>query len=269
MKRILFLLALCGGAAGAQSYTGSLASGDAQLGGGEYYDAYSISAQAGQVIEADLTADAFDTFLILIAPSGADEQNDDHEGSQRHSYLRTQAAESGEYRVIATSYAGEETGDYRLTISVGGAAPARPEAAPPTGAASGLLGEWYHGSPSAIQYVDQYTGASAPTNGVGSFLHLNADGTYREGGVLQLTTYGCTSVVYVDAEGTYRISGNTLTLDQAAGRSWGKVCGGETYNRTLGAETKSYAFELGNGPRGQTLTRYLDGEYYDELTRAQ
>lgn len=272
MQRTLpLLLVLCGAVASAQTYTGSLAPGDAQLDNGEYYDLYPVSLQAGQTIEVDLTADAFDTFLILVAPSGANEQNDDHEGSQQRSYLRTQATESGEYRVVATSYAGEETGDYRLTIAVGGAAPTTQlsSSASASGDVGALLGEWYHGSPSAIQYVDRYTGASAPTSGVGSFLHLNADGTYREGGVLRVTTYNCTSEVYVSAQGRYRVSGTTLVLDQEGGRSWGNVCGGQTYNRVLEAESKAYAFELGQGAQGPTLTRYLNGEYYDEMVRAQ
>lgn len=266
MKRTLCLLLLLAPAAGAQSYSGTLAPGDDQLDDGEYYDVYAVSAQAGQTLEADLTSDAFDTFLILVAPSGADEQNDDHEGDQRRSYLRTQAAESGEYRVVATSYAGGETGAYRLSVSVGGAASAGPSA-PPSGAAGGLVGEWVHGSPSAIQYVDRYTGASAPTSGLGTFLHLEPDGTYREGGILRITTYSCTSQLFVDTHGTYRVSGSTLVLRQSGGRSWGSVCGGETHTRTLEAETITYTVELGQGPAGPTLTRYRDGAHYDGLSR--
>jgi hypothetical protein len=109
------------------------------------------------------------------------------------------------------------------------------------------------------------TGQYAPTSGTGTFLHLEADGTYREGGILRTTTYTCTSVVHVDAQGRYSVSGNALVLSQTGGRSWGNVCGGQTYDRTLGAETKTYTFRL----NGDTLERYLDGQPYDVMARNQ
>jgi hypothetical protein len=265
MRRLLALLSLLGGPAAAQTYTGTLAAGDPQLGQGEYYDAYPVEAAAGQWIEADLTADAFDTYLILVAPDGSQEDNDDHEGSQRRSYLRVQAQAGGTWQAVVTSYAGNETGDYTLTISVGGGSGPAPTPSAPPASSGGLVGAWYSGSPSVIQYMDPDTGTSAPTSGLGTFLVLEADGSYREGGILRTTTYSCTSEVFVDAYGTYRVSGETLTLDQSGGRSWGHVCGGETYHRTLGAETKVYTFTLD----GDALTRYQDGQQYDVMTRGE
>lgn len=267
MYRTLALFLLLGGPAAAQTYHGALAPGDDQLAQGEYYDQYTVEAAMGQWIEADLTADAFDTYLIVAAPSGAQEDNDDHEGSQRHSHLRVQAQEAGTWRVIVTSYSGEETGDYQLSIAVGGKGPASPPepSSPAPSTSGGLVGHWYSGSPSAIQYMDPSTGQYAPTSGVGSFLILNADGSYRDGGILRSTTYNCTSEVYVDTQGTYRVSGSTLVLSQSGGRSWGRVCGGEPYQRTLGAETKTFTVEMS----GDRLTRYQDGQEYDVMTRGQ
>jgi hypothetical protein len=269
MHRTFALLALLAGPAAAQTYTGTLAPGDSQLDGGEYYDQYTVEAAAGQWIEADLTAAAFDTYLIVAAPSGAQEDNDDFDGSQRRSHLRVQAQEGGTWRVVVTSYAGQETGDYQLSISVGGGKgatrPSSPAPGPATSAPAGLLGHWYSGSPSAIQYMDPTTGQYAPTSGTGTFLHLEPGGTYREGGILRTTTYSCTSVVHVDTEGRYSVSGNALVLNQTGGRSWGNVCGGQNYNRTLGAETKTYTFRL----NGDTLERYLDGQPYDVMARSE
>lgn len=262
MRRLLYALFLLGGSAAAQTYTGALAAGDPQLGNGEYYDRYSVIVAAGQWIEADLTSDAFDTYLILAAPSGIQEENDDFEGSQRRSHVRIQAQETGTWQVIATSYAGRETGDYRLTVLASSEAASPSPAPAPSG---DLVGHWYSGSPSAIQYVDPNTGMNAPTSGIGQFLLLDADGSYREGGILRTTTYSCTSEVYVDTRGTYRVSGNTLVLNQSGGRSWGHVCGGQTYERTLGAETTTYTLTLS----GDTLTRFKDGAQYDVMTRGE
>ena len=69
----------------------------------------------------------------------------------------------------------------------------------------------------------------------------------------------------MDTRGTYRVAGNTLTLDQSGGRSWGNVCGGQTYDRTLGAETKTYTVRI----TGDTLERYLDGQPYDVMARKE
>ena len=52
---------------------GELGPGDAQLNQGEYYDEYPLEAEAGDVIEADLTSADFDTYLVVLAPSGAAE----------------------------------------------------------------------------------------------------------------------------------------------------------------------------------------------------
>lgn len=123
MNRVLLLILLTwlGAAAGlAQTYEGSLGPGDDQLPQGEYFDAYDVQVSAGQWIEVDMTSDDFDTYLILIAPSGANEQNDDFEGSIRRSYLHVRATESGTWRVLATSYSAREVGRYRLDVNVSG-----------------------------------------------------------------------------------------------------------------------------------------------------
>lgn len=107
----------------AEHHAGQLASGDAQLPNGEYYDTYVINVQAGQTITADLRSTAFDTYLILRSPSGDQTDNDDFEGTS-HSRIEHVADEAGQWQVLATSYEGGETGAYTLDIAVssGGAA---------------------------------------------------------------------------------------------------------------------------------------------------
>ena len=75
----------------------------------------------GQRLTLDLTADGFDPYLMLISPGGNQEENDDFEGSTSHSRIETTLTESGNYRVIVTSYATGETGSYDLGMEFGGA----------------------------------------------------------------------------------------------------------------------------------------------------
>ncbi len=104
----------------AGTHRGSLEEGDLTLQNGEYYDTYPVEVQAGDWIELDLTSNDFDTYVVLRAPSGTNEQNDDFEGSTTRSMLRVQASESGTWQAYATSYAGGETGRYTLAIDVAG-----------------------------------------------------------------------------------------------------------------------------------------------------
>lgn len=100
-------------------YTGALEEGDPTLDEGEFYDAYPIEVRAGEWIEVDMTSNDFDTYVVVLAPSGFNEQNDDYDGSTSRSYLRMRAEESGTWNVYATSYAGGEKGAYDLAINVG------------------------------------------------------------------------------------------------------------------------------------------------------
>lgn len=268
---------LLAGAAGAQTlHTGTLAADDARLGGGEYVDSYEVELRAGQPFEADLTSSDFDPYLILRAPSGLQEDNDDYLGSQMHSRLVTTAAETGTYTVAVTSYASGETGAYRLEIEAGGAPVVTPPppastASAPTGGpvtSSAVAGHWVGGAPGATQVRDQTTGASGPTNGVGTTLDLAADGTYRQSRVMQQSSYSCTSVLNVDERGTYAVQGGELVLNRRSGRSWGQVCGGSAYERTLEPETERFTISVAPGRGGvATLTRYANGEFFDQLER--
>src|SRR5256885_3798127 len=107
-------------------HRGALASGDQQLRSGEYYDTYEFQGRAGQRVVFDLTSTAFDPYLMVVAPSGHKEENDDYNGSNTRSRLELALEETGTYRVLVTSYKKDETGAYELRIGSGGAAPPRP-----------------------------------------------------------------------------------------------------------------------------------------------
>ena len=122
LMRLLFaplaVLLLTQSACSQSRMTGELKEGDSTLENGEYYDTYTLEVESGQWIEVDMTTSDFDPYLVVMAPSGHNEQNDDFEGSRERSYLRIQATESGTWQVYATSYEGGETGRYRLSLNV-------------------------------------------------------------------------------------------------------------------------------------------------------
>lgn len=265
--------ALLGTPATAQTRTGSLEPGDTTLRSGEYTDVYTVEARSGQTITVDLTSDDFDPYLIVRAPSGAQEDNDDFEGSTSHSRIDMEATESGTYTITVTSYQSGETGRYRVSYGVDG----RTSGGETTrGSASGggasagassrqLVGTWVGAEVTATQYSDAYTGQSASPNGIGTTLELRGDGTFRQSRVLNQSSYSCTTTLTVDERGTYTVRGNELVLNRQSGRSEGNTCG-QRSSRTLEAERAAYRIELTNG--GSRLVRMTpDGERFDELDR--
>ena len=98
--------------------TGALREGDDVLDSGEYYDVYRIDASAGETYVIDLHSDHFDTYLSVrgIENSKLELDNDDHDGSTRHSQVQLTTEDASAFEVSVTSYESGESGAYRLTI---------------------------------------------------------------------------------------------------------------------------------------------------------
>ncbi len=110
-----------GVAAGVRRERGSLAKGDETLRTGEYVDAHDFEGRPGQHLQLDLTSDDFDTYVILKDPAGDQSENDDAD-RPGHSAIEADLTESGTYQVLVTSYEVGETGDYELSVDLGGTA---------------------------------------------------------------------------------------------------------------------------------------------------
>src|SRR5258705_5045649 len=95
-------------------YRGTLASGDAQLSTGEYYDTYEFQGRAGQRAVFDLTSSAFDPYLMVVAPSGDKKANDDFNGSNSRSRLEPRPQATPPYRPNVHPYHKGQAGEYRL-----------------------------------------------------------------------------------------------------------------------------------------------------------
>jgi hypothetical protein len=115
---------LAGGAeelGGGQTMSGELGPGDTTLRSGEFVDSYRFQGQVGQRVVINMRSTAFDPYLILLAPSGAQEDNDDISASDRNSRIEMTLAESGQYVIGATSYQPGERGPYVVTLEQGAA----------------------------------------------------------------------------------------------------------------------------------------------------
>jgi len=100
---------------------GSLAAGDQTLKTGEYMDLYTFEGEPGQRLTLDVASRAFDTYLILVPPSGESRENDDAAGRPGHSVIEVSLSEAGIYKAIVTSFKKGSTGEYVLSIGLRGA----------------------------------------------------------------------------------------------------------------------------------------------------
>lgn len=105
---------------------GELAPGDPTLSSGELTDSYTFQWTPGQRVSVRLTSAAFDPYVIVRAPSGRQQDNDDVSQGVRDAGLEYAVTEAGLHTVVATSYQAGERGAYVLTVGGAGATVAPP-----------------------------------------------------------------------------------------------------------------------------------------------
>lgn len=124
---------------------GRLSTDDRRLDSGEYRDLYAFEGQTGDAVVIELASSEFDPYLALIPPEGEQIDNDDADGRQDLSRVELTLRATGRYRVMATSYAADQTGSYRLTLRQAGgpgavaARPAQPAAPTTAGRVYGVF----------------------------------------------------------------------------------------------------------------------------------
>lgn len=120
---LLAVLALFSVAVQAQVVEAELSAASDTLRSGEYKYVVEVPAAAGQQIEVRMGTVAFDPYVIVVSPSGEQDENDDCvPGDRQRACLTVRADVDGVYRVIATSYAVGETGAFVLSVRVDGEA---------------------------------------------------------------------------------------------------------------------------------------------------
>lgn len=86
--------------------------------------------------------------------------------------------------------------------------------APSSTPANALVGNWYQGSSSGVDYYNPSTGSWSPPSGSGFRYTFNADGTYEYSGLIQSSLYNCTMTIFGYETGTYSLQNDILVLTQ-------------------------------------------------------
>ena len=101
----------------AQVQSGSLAAGDSTLNSGEFVDRYNFQWTAGQRYAIDARSSAFDTYLIIKPPSGAQIDNDDrNQAAGTDAGYDLDVSQTGTWQVLVTSFRPGEVGAYTLSV---------------------------------------------------------------------------------------------------------------------------------------------------------
>jgi hypothetical protein len=87
-----------------------------------------------------------------------------------------------------------------------------PQATVTPAPASALVGGWYQGSVSAVDYYNPVTGSWAPPSGSGFRYQFRTDGSYTYSGLMQSSVFACTMSLFNYQEGRYHLEGQVLML---------------------------------------------------------
>jgi hypothetical protein len=105
---------------------GRLQAGDQALPSGEFVDRYAFEGRRGQVVTVDMTSTELDPYLMVVAPGGAQQENDDASTTDRNARVTWVLPADGRYTVMATTYRPGESGSYTVRFQTGAAVAARP-----------------------------------------------------------------------------------------------------------------------------------------------
>ncbi len=173
---------------------GRLQQGDQRLSSGEFVDRYSFAGRQGQVVTVEMTSTDIDPYLLLQAPGGAQQENDDASTTDRNARITWALPADGNYVVMATTYRPGESGTYTLRLSQGQPVPT-PAVAAANAARMGA---------SSTQRVWALLVGISDYGGRANNLAYTAEDARKMGETLQRAgVLAAGSVVLTDAEATY------------------------------------------------------------------
>lgn len=113
--------------------SGDLRQGDATLTNGEFFDTYTLAADPGTRLVLEMSSSAVDTYLAAFGAGDYQVSNDDDPSGNNgtNSRLEVTVPDTGTLTVAATSYAGGETGAYRLSANYAGSSARAQQASAP------------------------------------------------------------------------------------------------------------------------------------------
>jgi hypothetical protein len=89
---------------------------------------------------------------------------------------------------------------------------------PRTSIPAQLVGNWYSGNISGINFFNATTGQWGAPSGTGIFFKFTQDGYYEKGTLLQSSLYGCSTSFLAYNKGTMSVEGNMIVLYPTYGR---------------------------------------------------
>ncbi len=99
-----------------ESVTGTLSNADPMVPGSDRRaQAWLLEGRAGQTVTVTLSSEQFDAYLYVLGP-GIGVQSDDDSAGELNAQLTVTFAETGSYRIIATSVSGGASGPYTLDV---------------------------------------------------------------------------------------------------------------------------------------------------------
>ena len=90
----------------------------AQVGGTRVSDRYTVAAKGGQLLDARMSAEAFDPLLSLIGPGGDLLATDDDSGGGTNARIRYTLPTGGNYTLIASRFEAATGGDYLISAEL-------------------------------------------------------------------------------------------------------------------------------------------------------
>ena len=102
-----------------ESETGTIDTDDPTV-EGYYHEPVTFDGEEGQAVDIEMTSETGDTYLVLEGPDGEYLTFDDDGGDGLNSHIEGYVLpQTGEYTIIATSYSGESTFNYTLSLDEG------------------------------------------------------------------------------------------------------------------------------------------------------
>lgn len=127
---------------------------------------------------------------------------------------------------------------------------------------SELVGKWYKGTTSSLEYLNNSTGIANAAGGNGTGLEIKADGSFTKAQMAKVGLYGCSTIVFSYQTGKVGAAGDSLTFDiRKFYVSYKDSCNPKTNSEKNAAPRKhEYQFELGTDDSGRTTLCINDGK---------
>jgi hypothetical protein len=137
------------------------------------------------------------------------------------------------------------TGIDFVTVAVQAPAP-QPPAGP-------LVGNWYQGSVSTVDYYSPSTGTWAPPSGTGFRYEFRSDGSYTYSGMMQSSLYSCTMTLFSYQTGRWATQDQVLAVEPDLHKFKSTdTCNAQyNYEKDVELEPSYYLFELGRDTSGE------------------